>query len=103
MGRVQTRAAATICRVASASTAPTPREPIAPAFDTKAAISGEDTPANGTLTIGNSIPSLRLTGKKVADGRRNLRGVCLQREMAGIEEAHDRVRDVTLERLGPWR
>ena len=29
--------------------------------------------------------------------------VRLQREMSGIEEAHSRVRDVALERLGPRR
>src|SRR2546428_12682192 len=38
-------------------------------------------------------------GKEVADGRRDLRGVGLQREMAGVEEADDGVRDVALERL----
>ena len=41
--------------------------------------------------------------EEVADGRRDLRGVRLQREMPGIEETHDRVRDVAFERLGPWR
>src|SRR5262245_36471125 len=38
-----------------------------------------------------------------ADLRRDLRGVGLQREMAGVNEADDRVRDVTLERLGSSR
>src|SRR5208337_3503504 len=42
-------------------------------------------------------------GKEFANGRRDLRGMCLQREMSGIEEAHDRVRHVALERLGARR
>ena len=33
----------------------------------------------------------------------DLRGMRLQREMSGIEEAHSRVRDVGLGRLGPRR
>ena len=33
----------------------------------------------------------------------NFRSVGLQREMSGIEEAHDRVRNVALERLGTRR
>src|SRR5260221_8052168 len=35
--------------------------------------------------------------------RRDLRGMRLQREMASVEEAHRRVGDVALERLGAWR
>src|SRR5271156_5324976 len=42
-------------------------------------------------------------GEEFADGRGDLRGVRLQREMAGIEEADDRVRNVALERLGARR
>ena len=38
-------------------------------------------------------------GKEVADGRRDLGGVGLQREMAGVEEADDGVGNVALERL----
>ena len=37
--------------------------------------------------------------QEVTDGRRDLRGVGLQREMPGLEEADDGVRDVALERL----
>src|SRR5947207_168980 len=42
-------------------------------------------------------------GKEVTDGGRDLRGVGLQREMPGVEEADDGVRDVALERLGTRR
>lgn len=42
-------------------------------------------------------------GKEVADCRRDLRGVGLQREMSGIEEAYDGVRDVPFERLSARR
>jgi hypothetical protein len=52
------RTAAIICRVASASTAPTPMEPRPPAFETAPAISGVDTPAIGAWMIGSSIPTL---------------------------------------------
>ncbi len=37
---------------------------------------------------------------EVADGRCDLRGVRLQRNMSNIEEADDRIRDVALERFG---
>ena len=40
---------------------------------------------------------------EVANGRRNLGSVRLQREMPGVEEADKGVRDVVLERLGPLR
>src|SRR5271166_2253447 len=45
----------------------------------------------------------RSAREEAANGRRDLRGVRLQREMSGIEEAHDRVRHVALERLGARR
>ncbi len=40
---------------------------------------------------------------EVADGCRDLCRVGLKGEMAGVEEAHDRIRHVTLERLGAGR
>src|ERR1700732_5396082 len=42
-------------------------------------------------------------GKEVPDGHGNLRGVRLQREMPGVEEANDRVCDIALESFGPLR
>src|SRR5262249_10189634 len=42
-------------------------------------------------------------GKEVANGRGDLRGVGFQREMPGVEEADNGVRDVALERLGARR
>src|ERR1700730_11718504 len=45
----------------------------------------------------------RLFHEELADSRRNLRGVGLQGEMSGVEEAHNRVRNVALERLSPLR
>src|SRR4029077_18993684 len=42
-------------------------------------------------------------GKEVADRSGDLGGMRLQREMAGIEEADDRVRDIPFERLGARR
>ena len=41
--------------------------------------------------------------EEVPHRRGDLRGVRLQREVPGVEEAHDRVRDVARERLGPLR
>ena len=41
--------------------------------------------------------------QEVADGGRDLRSMGLQREVAGVEEAHDRVGDVALEGLGAGR
>src|SRR5262249_11391111 len=61
---VLARTAAIMRRVASASTAPEPIEPTAPALATAAAISGVDTPAIGAWIIGSSIPSLRRKGSK---------------------------------------
>src|ERR1700691_1041472 len=52
----------------------------------------------GWLLKPQSFPS-----EKIADRGRNLRGVGLQRKMAGVEEAHDRSRDVALECLGAGR
>ena len=45
----------------------------------------------------------RFPSEKIADRGRNLRGVGYQGKMAGVEEAHDRSRDVALERLGARR
>ena len=45
----------------------------------------------------------RSQGEEVADRRRDLGGMGLQREMAGVEEADLRVRDVALERFGAGR
>jgi len=42
-------------------------------------------------------------GQEVADGGRDLRGMGLQREVAGVEEAHDRVRHVAPEGLSARR
>src|SRR5262249_54956335 len=44
-----------------------------------------------------------MPAKEVAHRRADLRGVGLQREVAGVEEAHDRVWDVASEHLGPLR
>src|SRR5262245_8175605 len=41
--------------------------------------------------------------EEVADRRRDLRGVCFQREVPRVEEADDRTRNVALERLGARR
>src|SRR5579859_7380127 len=41
--------------------------------------------------------------EKIANGRRDLRGVGLQRKMPCIEEADDGMRHVALERLGAGR
>ena len=41
--------------------------------------------------------------QEIADGGRDLGGMGFQREMAGVEEAHDRLRHVALERLGARR
>jgi hypothetical protein len=38
--------------------------------------------------------------EEVADGCRDLRGVRFQREVSGIEEPHDRIRNIVFERLG---
>ena len=51
----------------------------------------------------SSFEARLVSGEEVADGRRDLRCVRLQSEMAGVEEAHHRVRDVALERLGARR
>ncbi len=46
---------------------------------------------------------MKSAGKEVTDGRRDLRGVRLQREVAGVDEADDRIRDVALKCLGARR
>ena len=43
------------------------------------------------------------SGEEIADGRRDLISVCLQREVARVEEANHRTGNVVLERLGPSR
>jgi hypothetical protein len=47
--------------------------------------------------------SVKSAREEVTDGRSNLRGVRLERKMPGVEEAHDRVGDVALERLSALR
>src|SRR5215470_16190803 len=47
-----------------------------------------------------AIPSAR---KEFADGRGNLRGMCLEREVTRIDEAHDGVGHVAFEGLGTPR
>src|SRR3984885_7543508 len=42
-------------------------------------------------------------GQEVANGRGDLRGMRLQREVPGVKEPHHRVRDVAPERLGAGR
>src|SRR5215469_399798 len=42
-------------------------------------------------------------GKEVADRRGNLAGVCLKRKVAGVEKAHDGVRDIARECFGALR
>src|SRR5262249_48775494 len=42
-------------------------------------------------------------GKKVADRRRDFRGMRLEREVSGVEEAHDRVGNIPLEGLRAGR
>jgi hypothetical protein len=42
-------------------------------------------------------------GKEVADRRGNLAGVCLKCKVAGVEKAHDGVRDVARECFGARR
>src|SRR5580658_7692839 len=49
------------------------------------------------MTGGGSV------GEEVADRLRDLISVCLQREVARVEEANDRTGNVVLERLGPCR
>jgi len=46
-----------------------------------------------------SVPA-KLTCKEVAHCSGDFQRVCLQREVSGIEEAHDRVRHITFESLG---
>src|SRR6188508_426857 len=43
------------------------------------------------------------TGQEIADRRRNFRGMCLQREVTGVEEADDGARNVALEGFGAGR
>src|SRR5262249_1913691 len=50
------------------------------------------------------IAFLRVIGtnsrcEEVADRRRDLLGMCFQREVAGVEEAHDGTRNIALERF----
>src|SRR5262249_15339107 len=45
----------------------------------------------------------KLVGQEVGDDSRNLGGMGLKREMAGVEETHHCIRDVALERFGAWR
>jgi hypothetical protein len=52
------RTSAIILLAPSASVAPTPIDPSAPAFATAAASAGEDTPAIGAWTIGSSIANV---------------------------------------------
>src|SRR5262245_60168977 len=53
------------------------------------------------------VSSIRLesddSAEKVSHRRGDLRGVGVQREVAGVEDAHKCVRNVALERLGPMR
>src|SRR5579862_4137814 len=56
-----------------------------------------------SMIVVGSDQVARSTGQEAANFGRNLRGVGFQREMSGIEEAHARLRQVALERLGTRR
>ena len=49
------------------------------------------------------VRAARSAGQKVADRRRDLASVGLQREMARVEEPNHRIRNIAPEGLGAWR